>query len=257
MPSVAAGPAAPESTIPAQRTDAIAVMRHLQDLQQVAQRNADVVFLGDSITDFWGDETRPGAGHKVWMRSIAPLDAVNFGVSGDLTQHVLWRIADGELADRPRVVVLEIGTNNLGSGDSVDETIAGIEAVVAAVRKASPRSQILLMGILPRGGGITDPLTQQAYAVNASIAELADGFRIRYLDIGSAFLNPDGTVSQALLPDGLHPSEEGYEVWADAIARPLRRMLARAGVPVRPIPGRDSDSANQGPRHRPRADPSS
>jgi lysophospholipase L1-like esterase len=227
LPSPIGGAGVLSTVIPLERLDRYAVVRHQEDLMRAQRGDAQVIFLGDSITDLWGDTGRSGVGEAVWMQKIAPMGAANFGVSGDMTENVLWRIANGELAGQPRVVVLEIGINNLGHRDTVDQTAAGIAAVVSNIRVAAPSAQVLLMGMFPAGQGKGDPVTQEVASVNARIAGLADGVHIHYLDIGAAFLNPDGTVSRELLPDGVHPSAAGYELWANAVVGPLMAMLGR------------------------------
>src|SRR5262249_28827658 len=150
----------------------------------------------------------------------------NFGVAGDTTANVLWRISDGELAGNPKLVVLQIGTNDLAQGRSADQTAAAITTVVDAIVKDSPGSQVLLIGLFPIGAGFDDSLSQAAYAVNAQLPRLADGHRVRFLDIYQKFLNGNDTVDRSLLPDGVHPSALGYQVWANALAAPMKEMLS-------------------------------
>src|SRR5690349_10197935 len=139
--------------VPAPR-DANWVKRHEGFVQEARQGGIDLLFLGDSITDFWRSR-----GSNVWNQYYAPRHAANFGISGDRTQHVLWRMDHGELEGiKPRVVVLMIGTNNTGKErgsnqirNTVPETIAGVQAVVRELREKLPGSKILLLGIFPRG----------------------------------------------------------------------------------------------------------
>lgn len=217
----------PPSMVPVDRLDPYAVVRHAQDLQQARSGSAQVVFLGDSIIDFWGDPSRLLTGSAVWDQRIAPLGAANFGVMADTTQTLLWRVTHGELAGRPRVIVLQVGTNNISTGSTPAETAAGIATVVGAIRAQSPSSQILLVGLFPRGQGLSDRLTQEILQVNAMIAGLHDGVHVHYLDMTATFLNPDGSLNRSLLPDGLHPSPQGYEAWASAVLGPIDMMLGR------------------------------
>jgi lysophospholipase L1-like esterase len=189
--------------------------RHDAFVARARQGGLDVVFLGDSITDFFA--TR---GAEAWNRDIAPLGAVaDFGISGDRTQWLLWRVQHGELdGTGARVVVLMIGTNNLGA--ATPESVArGVAAIVAAVQAKLPGATIVLNALLPRGAP-DDPLRAKLADVNARIAPLADGTRVRWLDPGPGYLAPDGTIPAELMPDGLHPSAAGYEVWTTAL-RPL------------------------------------
>src|SRR5687767_8720610 len=120
--------------------------RHEQFVQRARQGNVDVLFLGDSITAGWN-----GAGREVWRDKIEPLKPANFGIGGDRTQHVLWRITNGELDGiSPKLAVLMIGTNN--SGDHSAEQIAtGVEKIVRTLREKLPQTKVLVLGIFPRG----------------------------------------------------------------------------------------------------------
>src|SRR5262249_5495435 len=119
---------------------------HLKFMQQVRRQHNDVVFLGDSITEGWTT-----TGWQAWSAQIAPLRAVAFGIRGDQTQNVLWRVLNGELSGRPKVAVLMVGLNNLALGQSPEETAAGITAVVKSIRAISPGTKVLLLGVLPCG----------------------------------------------------------------------------------------------------------
>jgi len=208
--------------------DANWVKRHDGFVEIAKQGGIDVLFLGDSITDFWRNR-----GLDVWNREFAPLHAANFGISADRTQHVLWRMEHGELDGlAPKVVVLLIGTNNTGvetngsPRNTTDEAIQGVTRVVQTLRTKLPRSKILLLGIFPRADPKGPPPGSDAIKeINAALAKLADGKAVRFLDIGSRFLGPDGTVAREIMPDLLHPNAQGYELWAAAIKQPLADML--------------------------------
>lgn len=182
----------------------------------------DVLFLGDSITAFFATRGTP-----VWDREIAPLGSVaNFGIAGDRTQFVLWRVRNGELDGcGARAVVLMIGTNNLASG-SPESVARGVAEIVSAVRTALPNAVVILNALLPRGTP-DDPLRQKLAQVNATIAHLADGTHVRWLDAGAGFLRSDGTIAPELMPDALHPSADGYEIWATALRPVLVDALSK------------------------------
>ena len=180
--------------------------------------NVDLLFLGDSITQGWnGNE-------DVWKRFYGARHAANFGIGGDRTQHVLWRIQNGELEGiAPKVVVLMIGTNNADSS-APDEIAQGITAIVQELRQRLPEARVLLLGVFPREqrhGGLRERLK----AVNERIAKLDDGSHVRFLDIGKAFLNEDDTISPEIMPDFLHLSRRGYRIWAEAMEPTLWAML--------------------------------
>jgi lysophospholipase L1-like esterase len=195
---------------------------HAGHLDRTRAGGADVVFLGDSITQGWG-----GAGAKVWKARFAPLGAVNYGIGGDTTREVLYRLNDGVLDGiRPKAVVLMIGTNNFGlAGDSPADVARGVGAVVATVRKKAPGAKVLLLGIFPRDKAAGTAFRKKIAEANDAIAKLADGKAVVYRDIGTAFLAADGTLPADVMPDALHLSEKGYAMWADAIEEPLRALL--------------------------------
>lgn len=223
--------AANSAIVPVPR-DANWVKRHEGFVEIAKKGDVDVLFLGDSITDFWA-RPGPAGGKKVWDENFAHLKPANFGISADRTQHVLWRLENGEIDGiKPKVVVLMIGTNNTGlERDGVTvrnttaETIAGVTAVVKTLRTKLPQSKIMLLAIFPRGEKPDFPQRAQIKEINDAIAKLDDGRMIRYLDIGPKFLAADGTLPKEIMPDLLHPGEKGYEIWAAAIKEPLAEML--------------------------------
>ncbi len=171
-----------------------------------------VVFDGDSITYGWQT-----AGAAIWNERFAPLGAVDFGIPGDRTQHVLWRLQNGQVEGlKPKLVLLMIGTNN--SNNYTPEKIAeGVAAIVKEYRQRCPEAVIAVQAIFPRGTNPTDPRRAKLAATNELIAKLADGEKVIYLDFGAKFLEPDGKLSKEIMPDGLHPSAKGYAIWAEAI----------------------------------------
>ena len=209
------------------------VKRHDGFVQIAKQGGVDVLFLGDSITDFWRNDDPKKGGKKIWEANFAPLRAANFGISADRTQHVLWRLEHGELDGiKPKVVVLMIGTNNTGlerdkitPRNTTAEVIEGVGTVVKTLRTKLPTTKVLLLAIFPRNEKADDPQRKQVDEVNAAIAKLDDGKNVRFLDIGPKFLTADGTLTREIMPDLLHPGEKGYEIWAAAIKEPLAAML--------------------------------
>jgi lysophospholipase L1-like esterase len=203
------------------------VARHEVFVREARKGGIDVLFLGDSITDGWRNQ-----GLNVWNKYYVSRHAANFGISGDRTQHVLWRMDHGELDGvKPKVVVLMIGTNNTGKEkdtgkirNNVPETIAGVQAVVQELRAKLPDSKILLLAIFPRGT-LDDPQRAQVALINTVIAKLDDGKMVKYLDIGPKFLEADGTLPREIMPDLLHPNERGYQIWAAAMEPALEGML--------------------------------
>jgi lysophospholipase L1-like esterase len=212
--------------VPAPR-DAKWVARHEGFVQEAQKGGIDILFLGDSITDFWRNK-----GSNVWNKYYAPRHAANFGISGDRTQHVLWRMDHGELDGiHPKAVVLMIGTNNTGKEtdhktprNTVPEVAEGVQAVVNDIRAKLPDSKILLLAIFPRGT-LDDPQRAQVALINPLIAKLDDGKVVKFLDLGPKFLEFDGTLPKSIMPDLLHPNAKGYQIWADAMGPALDEML--------------------------------
>jgi lysophospholipase L1-like esterase len=204
------------------------IARHEGYVAEAKKGGIDLLFLGDSITDGWRWGT---GGVNLWPQIYAPRHAANFGIGWDRIQNVLWRVENGELENiSPKVVVLLIGTNNAGNEDngrprnSTPEIIAGISNLVRQIQFRLPASKIILLGLFPRGEK-TDPVRDQVKAVNAGLAPLADGGKVKFLDLGDKFLAPDGTLSRDLFPDLLHPNAKGYQIWADAMEPTLAEWL--------------------------------
>lgn len=194
--------------------------RHEGMLKRAKEGAIDLLFLGDSITEGWGN-------NAVWQKHYQPLNAANFGIGGDTTPNVLWRITNGEIDGiSPKVVVLLIGTNNFGlNGDSPDGVVKGVAAVVTTLRKKLPKSKVLLLAIFPRDAQPKADIRTKIAKVNAELAKLEDKKTVRFLDIGAKFLAPDGSIPKEIMPDALHLSEKGYQIWAEAMDPLLKEML--------------------------------
>jgi lysophospholipase L1-like esterase len=216
-PAAAAAPVRNTAVKPAPR-DAGWVKRHEGFVARAKKGDVNILFMGDSITDGW-------RGQKLWAQKYAPMKAVDFGISGDRTEHVLWRMQHGECAGiKPKVVVLMIGTNNLGS-NSGPQIVEGIAAVVRNFRTRLPQSKILLLGVFPRGEKHDNLARKAIKDINRSIAKLDDGKWIKYLDIGGKFLDAKGDLPKDVMPDALHPNAKGYQIWADAMDPALKSLL--------------------------------
>ncbi len=187
-------------------------------------RDARLLFIGDSITYGW-----KGSGEKVWQRYYACRQALNLGIGGDQTQHLLWRLDHGNLAGlKPKVAVLLIGVNNAFDRRHRPRQIAaGVSRILDTLGRRLPRTQVLLLGILPAGqrpGRFRDKLA----ATNRLLARVAAARkRVRYLDIGARFLDARGDLSAEIAVDHLHLTGKGYQIWARAIEPVLRRALQR------------------------------
>lgn len=203
--------------------------RHKQFLKIVAKGEGDVIFIGDSITQGWEGK----ASKKIWDDNFGKFKPVNLGIGGDQTGHVLWRITAGKEIDplKPKLAVIMIGTNNTG-GHSAEQIAGGIKAIIEELQKQKPEMKILLLGVFPRAGGIkkedtvapADKLNPKIKAINAIISKYADDKKVFYKDIGDKFLNKDGGLEKKVMPDLLHLSPEGYQIWADAIKDDIEKL---------------------------------
>ena len=196
--------------------------RHQAMNKRVKQGNVDLIFVGDSITAGWEH-----TGKKTWNEHFGKLNAVNLGIGGDRTQHVLWRLDKGNLDGiQPKAAVLMIGTNNSGGDEYTAEEIgAGITGIVAKMREKLPETKILVLAIFPRGES-PNPQREKNAKASEIASKLADDKHIFYLDIGPKFLEADGTLSKEIMPDLLHLSPKGYEIWADAIDAKLHELMS-------------------------------
>jgi lysophospholipase L1-like esterase len=207
------------ATTPVERPEERNQQRHTKFNEVSKEGTAEVVFLGDSITQGW-----EGKGKAMWEQHFAPMKAANFGIGGDRTEHVLWRLANGNLDGlKPKLVVLMIGTNNTGHQGregyvcTAQQTADGVKEILAVLEKKCPQAKVLLLGIFPRGPDAMDKFRVQNAETNAIIKGYADGKRVFWKDLGSVFLEKDGTLSKEIMPDLLHLNEKGYQMWAEAI----------------------------------------
>jgi lysophospholipase L1-like esterase len=184
-------------------------------------QDAQLLFIGDSITDAWS-----GPGKEAWNKHFAARKAVNLGIGGDRTQHVLWRLENGNIDGvKPKAAVLMIGTNNSNGNDHTAEEIAeGIKAIVAKLRKELPETKVLLLAIFPRGEK-PNPQREKNAKASKLASEVADGKMVHYLDIGEKFLEPDGSLSKEIMPDRLHLSPKGYQIWAESIEPKVAELM--------------------------------
>ncbi|MAP95996.1 MAG: hypothetical protein CMK07_13695 [Ponticaulis sp.] len=201
-----------------------AMPKHECFKQLAARGDIDLLFVGDSITDFFGRSDR---GQAIWLNYYGDMKAANFGISGDRTQDLLWRFEDGELDGfAAKVIVLMIGTNNIGRNET-SEIPGGIEAIVREIRERQPQAKLLLLGIFPRGGPEDDGRIA-VNEINAEIAGLEDGEHVFFKDIGDVFLDDNGEQIPEAWADPVHPATPGYKLWAEAIDADIQRLMRMA-----------------------------
>lgn len=209
------------TTTPVSKNDDFWQRRFQKINDRANQGDVDLIFIGDSITEGWAGEP----GKDVWQKFYGERKAMNAGIGGDRTQHVLWRLDNGNIDGiKPKLAVVMIGTNNSGS-DSPDDIAAGITAIVEKLRAKLPATKILLLGIFPRGENNDDANRQVNVATNKIIKGLGDGKSIFYLDISDKFLDGEGTLPREIMPDLLHLSKQGYEIWAESIEPKMKELL--------------------------------
>lgn len=192
---------------------------YLDHAARAAQGGVDVMFIGDSITEMW-----PKA---QWDASFGHLNAANFGIGGDHTGNLLWRLRTPAIAAlAPKLVVLLIGINNLNlCGEQPEQVFDGIRAVVDQLRKQYPGARILLNAVLPAGELPDSDVRKRVHALNRMVATLGDGKAVLFHDYGPRLLGADGKLSARLQPDFLHLSEQGYRILADALRPDIERLL--------------------------------
>ncbi len=199
--------------------------RHQAKLDQIkADADIDLVLLGDSITHGW-----EGSGKTVFDEFFAKRKPLNIGFSGDRTEHVLWRLDHGAIDGiSPKLVVMMIGTNNTGHRqDKPENTALGISLILAQLQRKLPEAKILVLGVFPRDATVDGKLRKINDKVNQIIAQMADNKDVFYLNINDKFLEADGALSKEVMPDLLHPQEQGYKLWADAIEPLVSKLMGQ------------------------------
>ena len=228
-PSAVAAPGAPvDASAPiAKKNNPRFQQLHEAFLRRGREAPMGLLFLGDSITEGWFKAP------AVWKQYYWKYVPANFGIGGDTTQNVVWRIENGELDGiEPKVVVLMLGTNNVASHTAA-QIAAADRKIVGMIRARIPGVKVLLLAIFPRGprkntdGTMDDGVKrmQVIHDVNRELSGMDDGRNIRYLDFGAKFLGADGAIPMSIMPDQLHPSADGYRIWAEAMQPLLDEMM--------------------------------
>jgi len=230
-----ASPASPLERTPESAVTPSEKSRHAGFMRQIKSGNGDFdfVLIGDSITDFWQRSAPAPAGNDSYSR-FAPWKPLDLGVSGETTDEVLWRLLNGELDGiHPKVVMIMIGTNNLGiyPSEKPEWVAAGIKKIIETVRAKQPQAKILLLAIFPRGATSTDVIRQRVDEVNKLLPVLADDKNVFFMDIGPKFLDPQGNLPRENMPDLLHPNADGYRIWIEAVRPKLEELM---GSPLAP-----------------------
>lgn len=202
-----------------EREDEHHLIKHAEFLKRIKSGPIELLFLGDSITRRW--EENP----EVWNYYFKKYAPANFGVGGDTTQNLKWRILNGELEGiDPGIIVLLIGTNNLPSHNET-EIVPAIKDIVEIIHKKLPQAKIVLMGILPRNTDDTGrDYMKMIVFINQELKKLEEKEYLNYLDIGKEYIGFDGKVIDKLMPDGLHLVEPGYKIWGSLLLPLIERI---------------------------------
>jgi cephalosporin-C deacetylase-like acetyl esterase/lysophospholipase L1-like esterase len=217
----------------APRTDENSMLAHRQLLAKTKQGVIDVYFEGDSITRRWGATDYPDFLAN-WNQNFHGWNAADFGWGADRIQNILWRLENGELDGvNPKVIVLMAGTNNVGNTAPANEAetaaqvadiTEGLTTTVRLMQAKAPAATIILTAIFPRNDNMAVmPIIDR---VNRNLAALADGKRVRFLNVNGALADPAGRLFDGMMnADKLHPALKGYQVWADGLKPILTELL--------------------------------
>ena len=231
---------------PAPRSDRNSRLAHQQLLAKAKQGRIDTYFLGDSITRRWGATDYPALLSN-WTKNFFGWNAGNFGWGADGTQNILWRLEEGELDGvNPKVIVLLAGTNNVGTTPGGDAKVAdvtrGLRAILDLCRRKAPQATVILTAIFPRNDEMS--VMPDIAAINANLAKLADGRTVRFLDVNDRLADREGRLFEGMMHDKLHPTEKGYQVWADGLKPMLTELLGPpAQTDAAPPPTGDPSAA--------------
>ena len=216
-----------KSVIPAPRITDWWFARQAEKIGLMSKGDIDLLMVGDSITNNFENEK---VGLKVWEKYFVPLKAINLGFGGDRTEHVLWRLDHLPVMKvPPKAAVLLIGTNNICWGsDTPKQAAEGVLAITKKLKAIYPDMNVLVLGVLPRRRNLDHPHRKQIIELNSYLPELLKDINgVTFRDIGPAFLDEKGFLSEEMMPDTTHPSEKGHEVWAEAISPELKKILSQ------------------------------
>ena len=214
--------------VPVARTNASWIQRHELMNRQAQKGHIDLIYVGDSIVEHYNKQ-----GKEVWAHYYADRNALNLGISGDRTEHVLWRLDHGNIEGiTPKLAIVMIGQNN-GGHNTAKEIAEGVTAVVQRLRAKLPGTKILLLAIFQRR---EKPTPERAVLdkANEIVSKLADGKTVYYMDINHIYVQPDGSIPKSLMYDFEHPTPLGHKVWAEAIEPKVAELMV--DKPVAPMP---------------------
>ena len=226
---------------PVERRDSNSRLAHRQLIAKTKRGTIDIYFEGDSITRRWGATDYPKLlAH--WQKQFHGWNAANFGWGGDTTHNILWRLQNGEFDGvSPKVIVLQAGTNNLPwngppTDSAVGDVVGGIRAIVATFQEKAPGATIVLTALFPRPQN--KELAPAIRRINEQLASLADGKKVRFVNINDRLTDGNGELLPGVSGDGVHLEEKGYDAWAEALKPIFTELLGPPGqtdhAPYRP-----------------------
>jgi len=241
-----APPAPGPADRPVPRTDANSMTAHAELLEKAKTGGIDVYFVGDSIARRWGAIDYPQLLAN-WKENFFGWNAADFAWGADRTEHILWRLENGELDGvNPKVIVVLAGTNNvgprpgpLGSDAKIADITRGLKAIIDICQRKAPAATIIMTAIFPRNDNMA--VMAEINQINANVSRMADGKRVRFLNVNDKLADANGVLFDGMMnADKLHPALKGYQVWADGLTPILTALLGpRASTDHAPPPTGD------------------
>jgi len=235
---------------PAPRSDKNSLLAHEELVQKAKKGGVDVYFIGDSITRRWGTKD-PQYREMLenWNTNFFGWNAGDFGWGADLTQNILWRLENGELDGvNPKIIVILAGINNVGTRpggkEKVEDITRGLKAIVRVAQEKAPGATIVLTGIFPRNDNMA--VIPEINQINENLARMADGKKIRYINVNDKLADQDGKLFPGMSRDRLHPTVKGYQIWADALKPIFTEILGPPAKTDHAPPPSGDPSTNSG-----------
>lgn len=235
----------------APRPDRNSQIAHDQLVAKARKGGIDIYFVGDSITRRWG--TKDAQYREMlqnWTNNFYGWNAGNFGWGADATQNILWRLENGELDGvNPKIIVVLAGINNVGSVPGGEEKVAditrGLAAIVKVCQEKAPGAVILLTGIFPRNDNMA--VIPEINQINMNLAKMADGKKIRYLNVNDKLADAEGKLLPGMSHDKLHPTVKAYQIWADGLKPIFTEILGPPAKTDHAPPPTGDPSASSAP----------
>jgi platelet-activating factor acetylhydrolase IB subunit beta/gamma len=213
------------AAVPTPVTDVVGdgrwISQHNRFIVEARKKEPEVLIVGDSIVQLLTQD-------EIWDKMFVPLHCLNFGIGGDQTQHVLWRLKNGELEGfAPKVIVILVGTNN--QDHTIEQIVDGLMEIARTCRTEQPQANVIVMGIPPRGQ-YDNPLRHKIAAINANVAEkihqLDKRDNVYFFDVDPRwFIGADGAISHHDMYDYLHLTRAGYRKLAEPLLEEIQAHL--------------------------------